>query len=316
MATQETFALTNSAGTSINLSAAPYRLMAHDGLGLVSPARAVQQGPYQHGGTLLSARLVPRTITLKIAVKSTTEALMRAGTEALERLCNRLDIPLYLDVTRPDGSVRRLDVYHNSGFALPRTAGEHLSATIDVIQLVADNPIAYTPALTTTTLAVGGSASAGWEMDTTPTSVDGWFLDSGGGAVDGWYMGASVIDVHLIITYTGTWPAYPLIRVVGPIADPIITNDTTGDKLDFTGFTLGAGEYIDIDCRYGYKTVTEDDGSNRLGNLTADSDLATWRLVPADEALGGLNDIHIEGTGATGATVVYMTYHTQWISAL
>lgn len=314
MATQETFTLTNTHGTSLTLA-----VMEHDGLGVPGISRAAQSGPYQHGQTLLSARLEPRTVTLKMRfLGSGSETALRTLLSGYARIVNDLDTALYLDTTLPDASIRRLDVYLADGLKMPRVAGDMRAAQTDVLQFVADDPIAYTPTLATVLLARGGGTSEGWHLDDagTPGTANGWFMDSTPTSVDGWYLGGAVIDTSYSLNYTGTWRSFPVIRVTGPIDDCVITNNTTGEKLDFTGYSLAAGDYIDIDCRYGYKTVTEDDGDNHLGDLTSDSDLATFHIAPADEAPGGLNDFNVTGSACTGATTIYMSYYTRWISVL
>jgi hypothetical protein len=68
----------------------------------------------------------------------------------------------------------------------------------------------------------------------------------------------------------GTADAYPLIQVYGPCTNPIIYNTTQGKQLAFTGLTINAGEFLEIDTRN--KTI------RYLGNA-ADSRYNT--LVPA-----------------------------------
>jgi hypothetical protein len=84
----------------------------------------------------------------------------------------------------------------------------------------------------------------------------------------------------------------------------VITNQTTDEKLDFTGITISAGDYYDIDLRYGRKTAVDSNGDSVLDELTNDSDLATWHIAAAPEAPGGANSIHVSGTAITTATKV------------
>lgn len=51
----------------------------------------------------------------------------------------------------------------------------------------------------------------------------------------------------------GNFNAYPLLRIYGACTDPVIYNDTQGLALAFTGLTINAGEFLEIDTRY--KTI-------------------------------------------------------------
>ena len=295
---QETITLRNAAGTSVVL-AGPIYVTAHQGLGAVKPMRSRQKGPYQHGYTLTSASLGDRAVTLKLRIISDDDAAVAAQARTLVQLLNNLIAPLYLDVTTADGLTRRLDVYYTDGLSLPHDAKDSYGDMPDVVQFVADTPIAYDPEMVSVTFALGGGGTGTPIPTLIPTSI-----------------GASVLDAYKTVTYAGTWAAFPIIRITGPIDDCVITNVTTGEKLDFTGFDLAAGEWLEVDCRYGYKTITEDDGDNHLGDLTTDSDLATFHIAPADEAVGGINDFHVTGDNITGATLITLAYFPQYLSAL
>ena len=94
------------------------------------------------------------------------------------------------------------------------------------------------------------------------------------------------IDQTAVRTYEGSWDEFPTVRITGPATNAVLENVTSGDKLDFTGTAISAGTSYVLDLRYGYKTVTQDDGTNRIDKLTNDSDLATWRLLAAPDAAG------------------------------
>lgn len=110
------------------------------------------------------------------------------------------------------------------------------------------------------------------------------------------------------ISYAGTADEYPILTLTGPVTSPIVTNGATGDVLDFTGYTLAASTTLTIDLRYGYKTVTDSAGVNRIDELTSDSDLTTWRLV------SGTNAISFEGGSTSGATALQISYYNRYLS--
>lgn len=295
---QETFQLTNSAGDVLSLSGAGIYVVEHAGLGLVKATRATQQGPYQHGQSLVSARLNPRVVTMKMLISSEDDTAAWILVHSLEAMLNDIDDLLYLDVTLPSGEVRRLDVMPYDGIDLGRKATDPYGELEQVLQLIADDPTFYKPTIETVGFGLGGGAGAFVVPMVVPTAV-----------------GASAIDQTQGVAYVGSWLSYPIIRITGPITAAVITNVSTGDKLDFTGTTIAAANWYEIDCRYGYKTVKDSIGANQIAKLTSDSDLATFSLQPNPTVVGGNNSIRVQGTGVNTATAVDMTYYTRYIAA-
>ena len=109
------------------------------------------------------------------------------------------------------------------------------------------------------------------------------------------------------ITNDGNWSAYPVIYIDGPIEDPILVNTTTGEVLDFTGITIASGDTYIIDCRYGRKTVKNAAGTNKIVDLTAASDLATFHLEPGDNAFT------LEGTSTDANTQVTINFYPRYL---
>jgi hypothetical protein len=115
-----------------------------------------------------------------------------------------------------------------------------------------------------------------------------------------------------IIVYEGDWYSYPIITINGPIANPVITNTTTGDILDFTGGTVGTAETWVIDTRYGFKSALS--GTTSVERyLSNDSDLATFRLAPDPVVTGGTNVVTVSGTAMGSATQVTLAYYNRYM---
>lgn len=110
------------------------------------------------------------------------------------------------------------------------------------------------------------------------------------------------------ISYSGSADDYPIMALAGPITSPIISNGLTGTTLDFTGHTVADGTTLYIDLRYGYKTVVDSAGTNRIDKLTSDSDLSTWRLAP------GTNNIGLAGSSTGTNTELRITYTNRYWS--
>lgn len=117
-----------------------------------------------------------------------------------------------------------------------------------------------------------------------------------------WNVGGTALSAYQTVNYPGTAPSYPKIKVTGPITNFILTNETTGEKLDLTGATIAAGDYYIIDMHRSVKICVDSSGVDRSGELSVDSDLATFRLTP------GANLFHLLGSNITNATAVQLEY--------
>lgn len=96
--------------------------------------------------------------------------------------------------------------------------------------------------------------------------------------------------------------------------DPVIIHEQTGHKLDFTDVTLGSGEWYEIDTRWDYLTVVDDNGDNQIDTLSDDSDLAEFAIYHAMEVGGGgANTFSVTGTGVDAATDVEIIYYTRYL---
>jgi len=302
--TGEIFTLRNFRGDSLAFGTSSIYLLAHDGIGLPPVSRITQEGPFQHGATQVNARLAPRVITLSLAMAHddnwNTAWLYR---NALTDMLNDIEHELYLDVTLPTffltAATVRMNVHYLDSLTMPR-AGEHDGFDRSVLQLIAHDPVWYDPATEVVALA----ATAGGEGLMIPMEIP-------------FGLGGADVDLTDTITYPGTWISYPIVKITGPIENPVLTvvSDADGntEKLDFTGITIAAGHYYEVDCRYGYKTALDDTGANKIGELTSDSDLATFAIRPHPYLEDGINTFHFTGVSATNATACTITYYNRYI---
>ena len=106
-----------------------------------------------------------------------------------------------------------------------------------------------------------------------------------------------------VVSNAGNAAVYPVIRVHGAVTDPVITNTTLGRTVSFTGLTIGAGHYIDIDMLN--ETITDDLGVNDYSYILLDD---FWWLAE------GNNTITISGTvGGSGDRKIVVTYRSGYI---
>lgn len=271
-----------------------YQHEQNDGFGMPPLHRITERGPLQDGVTDRGYRLDPRPIALVIPMLTDTWSDHYDRREALLDVLNPgYDEIIQLRFTLPDGSQRQIDTHLAAGPVFTTkdqiAGGSNMRAGFT---LVAPDPSWYDLTPGSATFALGGGADT-WPV---PFSVP-------------FTVGASTIDITTVIDYQGSYISYPhLIRITGPITDAIITNNATGEKLDFTGTTIAGGDYYDIDCRYGYKTVVDAAGANKISKLTTDSDLVTFHL-----AIKQSNSIRVQGSSITASTVVQISYVTRYL---
>ncbi len=101
----------------------------------------------------------------------------------------------------------------------------------------------------------------------------------------------------------GNAPVYPVIRIYGNVEDAVITNTTLGRTVSFSGLTIGAGEWVDIDMFN--ETVVDQNGDSVFEYIDSDD---FWWLAEGD------NTITISGTvGGSGDRKITLTYRAGYI---
>lgn len=286
-------------GETFNLSDRLVRShLGNDGFGLPPVSRKTERGPFQHGTTLKGMRLEPRTIQLVLLAYGASEDDYYQRRDELAYIFSPSDDPIKLRFTLPSGAVRQIDCTYNGGLTLPSTDRYGHSQKV-ALSLVADDPTWYDPDGVTVSFGI----SAGGSSFNVPLAV----------SIN---VGSSVLDQSVAVTYGGSWDAYPIVTIYGPIANPVITNTTTGDTLDFTGHTIGAGDFYTVDTRYGSKRVYRNGNlaDNRISELTTASNLATFRVYRKRVVPGGVNTFRVTGTGANTTTQVYLAYNPRFLS--
>lgn len=205
--------------------------------------------------------------------------------------------PVTLRRLLPDGHRRDLEVYLQGGLEFaPRSPGQWDEwAFTEFLRFIAYDPVITdpTPRVELFTLAPRGDLVFPIEFP----------LEFGG----------DTVDQFRDVTYAGTWLSHPVINLTGPLNNPIITNLTTGEKLELT-YNIPSGEVVTLNLQYGQKKVEDNLGNNLIGTLTTDSDFATWHLAPDPEAPGGVNQLQVQGTqGEAGVTAIQVEYFERHI---
>lgn len=295
-------------GEYINLSnGTTYLHIANDGFGAPPIQRYTESGALQDGSTDVGFKLNPRILNITTNILADNrEEYWSLRDQLLYILAPRED-PLQLRVTKkyyaavPDATqdpgesgfakrTRTLDCYLTSGltYSSDGKQGNYNGHRVS-FELTAPNPVWYDP--TQRLISFGDNMFASGEL-----------------------------DEPLSVIYNGTWKTYPIITLYGPLDDLVITNSDTGDVLDFTGFdipdyTVNPTEgVVTVDCRYGYKTITNAGATNLINKLSPDSDLATFSLQPDPLVEDGINTLTVTATNdITSISYVIFTYYDRFI---
>jgi len=279
-------------------------LKSFTGWGMPPVQYITQGGPYQHGETLLDFRLQPRTIQLVHRINGCN----RTGYwENRAELLNKLR-PNYQTVNSfnagrlrkvlPDGSIRDIKAIISGGIVFTARDEDNWDefAVSESIQFICHDPIVFNPAQQSQVFALPLPKS----HLVFPITFPILFGLSG------------AINDSVDVTYSGTWLSYPTITITGPITNPVIYNTSTDEKIELY-YNVPAGSTIVMDLSYGNKTVYEDGGTNRIGVVTTDSDLATFHIAPIPEVGGGVNTFQVIGTNATADTAVELSWYDNYI---
>lgn len=274
------------------------------GTGMPPITYRTQRGPFQHGVTPLGFILEPRIIQLLHRRNTNNRKNYWAARADIMNLLrpnrqntNDLILGTLRKIYQPGRTKRDISVFIQSGpnfNATQQGRWDEYSFT-EAIQFIAHDPTFFDPVEVQKTLTLDTNAEDIEFAFNFPFT----FLSSALGETD-------------TITYVGTWDTFPTILFIGPMRNPIVRNLTTGEKIKLNT-TIGAGRTVTVSLQYGNKTVTDDLGTNLIGTVTTDSDLATFAIVPAPKAPSGVNSIGAAATNLTGVSKIVLEYFTRYI---
>jgi len=275
--------------------------LGDDGLGMAPQHRFSSRGTMQDGDTDRGERRDPRVFRLFLEMDGSSLIDLFDHRNKLLSIFKASANPLIFEWNvRAEGvGPICIQAYFVGDMALPSSDREGYTQKL-AATFKANDPTFYDEFANSLSFLIAGGSGSGAIPMAVPTAI-----------------GASTINQVQTWDYQGTAISYPtLIRITGPITNAVIMNETTGEKLDFTGKTIAAGHYYDIDCRWGYKTVKDETGANKIADLTSDSDLATWHfkeVMPYFGGMSGINSIRVTGSGCTAATRVDITFLTRYL---
>ncbi|MFF1916224.1 hypothetical protein ACFVYE_32475 [Streptomyces sp. NPDC058239] len=140
------------------------------------------------------------------------------------------------------------------------------------IEFAATDPTYYADEETTTEIPLGWLTGGGFAAPV----VAPIFVQSGTTAADrpGW------------VTNAGTGNAWPVIRITGPVANVTVAHVASGRKLALPTLNLtSSSQWIELDTRPGYRTITRENGGNASTTLSAASRIDLFSLPPGQSEM-------------------------------
>lgn len=268
-----------------------FYFISHEGLLMPPLHRLRDRGVFQDGETDRGYRLDPRQIILTMAIHGSDLTDYYTKRAKLARLFKPLD-NIKGELRFSQGSwTRSIDC---NCIEIMEGVRSHLVQKF-VLSLEAPDPLLYDPIMQEVYFTLSGGVDTFEVPMEVPLKV-----------------GTASLDASKTITYPGDYETFPVVYIYGPITDCLITNETSGDILDFDGVTIAADDYYKIDCRYSYKTVEDEAGDDKIADLTDDSDLATFSIQADPDAVNGINSFTVTGTGANEDTNIKIEYYKRY----
>lgn len=271
-------------------------VMSSEGEGLPPINYLTQRGPFQDGTSLLDEFLQPRIVQLIVRHNYRSRNAYTAGRQALVGI---LDPHLQLvEGAQQTGTLRKylLDGQRRDlacvpiqgpNFA-PRGSEWQEWSYQEALRFQGFDPVYTNPVQHSQAFAPQGTQLVG------PMT----------GPIIG-----TTLDSMVTINYGGTWKSYPTFTILGPAAAILIENTTTGELI-FINYPLPAGVTMTISLVQGDKEVTLSDGTNVIGYLSRNSDLASWHLT---ENNGGVNVLRGWASGVNASTLITMYWYDKYL---
>jgi len=302
-----------SYGDVLELSPPSGGLRRMAGIGMPVAQYVTQQAPGQHGNSHLGFTLNPREVAMQLDWQGCELVDVRTG--KIYPTFNYIASPFILQRALPDQTVRELrDVWFAGGLGRDSDAIDvegHVET--QPITVIARDPVwwageesSYT--ITTATIETGDEA-----VFDTPAGEPAptWIFATASYLTFGYSTINTTLSSGEIATL-GDWYTFPTITIVGPASDPEIENLTT-DQIITMDYDIPAGRTVTFNLQWGYKTVTDDLGTNLAGYVPATDDLATFVLWPHPRATDGENSIRVFAGGVTAASSITISWYDRFL---
>lgn len=306
----------------------PKQLVEIRGLAMPPLDHRTIRSPFQHGELYLGFSLRPRPVQIVMHVEGCDRLDMWYKRRELIQQMNPLLGRLRLQVHFRDHTIYELhEVTYDAGFDVGTDGQAGPSIQAFAARFMAYDPVWFkhpenilsAVLVVTSELTFHIREEPGWGAGITfhiefplifAEPLPPEFV--GNGIIFPIIFGATMILEEFNVTTVGNWISYPTFVLTGPLRDPVISNTTTGEKLELT-YKVMDGEVVTITTEFGNKTVFNEGGDNLLGYLTTDSDLATFHLDPHPLAEDGVNVIKLEATECFAASAMTVLWHDRYL---
>lgn len=276
-------------------------LMSFTGEGMPEIEYIQQNGPMQHGASIIDYRLKPRIIQyVHVRQACDRDGYWDARADLINMLRPNRQTPGYnmklgtLRKVLPDRSRRDIDALIQRGplFEARDLDNWNEFGYVETLQFICPDPTFYDPTVSTAIWALSAGSNLVFPF-TFP-----------------FIFGSSIINQPLNVVYTGSWLAYPIITVHGPIEGVIITNESTDEEIALR-YIVQSGEDVVFNLQFGNKTVTSSIYGNLIGSV--EGDIATFHLAPDPEVAGGINVLNAVGLNVDSSTQISICWNTRYI---
>jgi len=276
---------TNSRGETILIDGhvKPLLLSRLEGTGGSPVEVQMQKAPYQDGETYIDSLLGPRYLSIEGLIWATKQGAVLDRRQRLARVFNP---SLGLGTFRLElgHTAYEIDAAVDSPVAFPDRTSKPIQSF--AVSLVCPDPAWREPTDETWTLAsfVGGFSF--------PFSFP---------------LSFGTVGQELDIENKGDMESPVLIRMTGPLTNPVLENVTTGQRITITREIQG-GETLEINTAFGQKSVTivSASGSRSNGFHYVSPSSEFWGLIP------GLNTVSYAATEESANSSVTLSFYHRY----
>lgn len=258
-------------------------------LGFPEVRRVAELRPNGNGTIDTTAYFGARAVSISATLLGATPSARRIVLDRLKSFCVPARRP-YLVYVSDDGDERQLRLVVDQ-LGAPVTAGA--LARVQVAWRAPDG-VSYSTQLDTGAVNPGGGTEEGRSYG----------VDRGYDRTYPAYFGPGSVQ----IVNAGTIDTDPVLRVFGPVTDPVIENETLGKELRFVGLTVVGGEYVEIDVAA--RTVRSNSDPSPAANRYGTLDFAWsdwWSLAP------GLNVLRFAAATSASPALLEVQWHAAWL---
>lgn len=303
----ERFQYISPDGKTFDFDAGMRYLLTFEGLGMPAHEFITNQGPGQHGQTVVGMRYQTRMIQVLVGENGDSRfdywSMRKNWINMLrpDRQNAHQFKPGEFRVLLPDMSTRAIKVLLAEGLSF---SARNLDTwdewgVQEVVRFVAHNPFWFEPPGYTVQLTYSVAPPTNLVF---PFTFRNPVTNPYGQGMQLSFAGEPDFYLTNAFTYPGERESFPTITIVGPVKGPVVQNETTGERIALN-YQVVAGETITITLEYGNKVVTSTRSGDITGVVTSDSQLTTFHIAADPESGGGYNKVSFSGTApANGVT--------------